>query len=216
MYIPHFNAMSEWDEIERFVKSARAADLVTIHPDGAPIATLMPAMWRDLIPQEERYGTLVMHMARANEQWKAISPGSKGLAIVHGAQAYISPSNYENKVIDHKVVPTWNYQSVHLSGIVEVSEDLELLRQIVTDLSKLHEENRESPWLVSDSDPTYFEKQLKGIIAVTLKITKVEAKSKISQNKSREDRERIIEDLFSSGIPGEDEIATQMQNKLNL
>ena len=215
MYIPHYNSMDEWNEIERFVKSARAADLITVNPDGAPIATLMPSLWRDANPQADQYGTLVMHMARANEQWKLITPGSKGLAIVHGAQAYISPTNYGNKFVDHKVVPTWNYQSVHLSGIVEVSEDLELLRQIVTDLANHHEKNREMPWLVADSDPTYFEQQLKGIIAVSLKITKVEAKSKISQNKLREDRERIIEDLFTSGIPGEEVIASLMQRELD-
>ncbi len=216
MYIPPFNAMADWDEIARFVNTARAADLVTVNPEGAPISTLMPTLWRDLNPEANEFGILVMHIARANEQWKLISTGSKGLAIVHGAQAYISPSSYENKAVDHKVVPTWNYESVHLSGTVEISEDIELLRHIVTDLSNFHESNRVTPWVVADSDPIYFENQLKGIVAVTLTITKVEAKSKISQNKSREDRERIIEDLFISGIPGEEVIATRMQNKLHL
>lgn len=215
MYIPHFNQMEEWDEIAQFVKSARAADLITVNPDGLPIATLMPAIWKDIDPNNGKFGTLVMHMARANEQWKLISPGSKGLAIVHGSQAYISPTNYANKLVDHKVVPTWNYQSVHLSGTVEISEDIEALRQIVTELSNFHEGSREIPWLVEDADPHYFEAQLKGIIAVVLHVTKVEAKSKISQNKSSEDRERIIEDLYISGIPGEEVIASEMQKKLN-
>ena len=216
MYIPPFDKMVGWKEIADFVKSARAADLVTVNPEGLPIATLMPAIWKDLDPSREIYGTLTMHMARANEQWKLIPPGSKGLAIVHGAQAYISPTNYGNKTVDHKVVPTWNYQSVHLSGTVEVSEDIELLRQIVTDLSNFHEAGREVPWLVADSDTKYFEQQLKGIVALVLHITKVEAKSKISQNKSGEDRARIIEDLFVSGIPGEEVIANEMQKKLVL
>ena len=207
--------MTEWDEIRSFVAAARAADLVTVSPEGLPIATLLPTAWKDLDPSRENYGTLVMHMARANEQWKLIAPGSAGLAIVHGAQAYISPTNYGNKLVDRKVVPTWNYQSVHLSGIVEVSEDIELLRQIVTELSNFHEGSREVPWLVEDSDPKYFEAQLRGIIAIVLHITKVEAKSKISQNKSREDRERIVEDLFVSGIPGEEVIATEMQRRLD-
>lgn len=215
MYIPHFNKMEEWEEIAKFVQSTRAADLVTVNPDGVPIATLMPAVWKDLDPQNEKYGTLVMHMAKGNEQWKFISPGANGLAILHGAQAYISPSNYANKLTDHKVVPTWNYQSVHMSGMVEVSEDTELLRQIVTELSNLHEGEREVPWLVEDSDPKYFEQLLHGIVAVTLHITKVEAKSKISQNRSAEDRTRIVEDLFQSGIPGEEVIASEMQRKLD-
>ena len=155
-----------------------------------------------------------MHMARANPQWKEISPGTQGLAILHGAQAYISPTNYENKYTDHKVVPTWNYQSVHLSGTVEISEDTELLRKIVTDLTHAHESTRQLPWRVEESDPHYFELQLKGIIAVILHVTKVEAKSKLSQNKSQEDRIRIVEDLFTSGIPSEDVVAVEMQREL--
>jgi transcriptional regulator len=215
MYIPSNNRVDDWDEIQRFVASIRSADLVTVNPSGIPIATLMPLVWKDLNPDAGEFGKIVMHMARGNEQWKYIEPGTHGLAIVHGAQAYISPSNYSNKFTDHKVVPTWNYQSVHLTGIVEISEDTELLRAIVTELSNLHESTREEPWDVADSDPHYFELLLKGIVAVILHVDKVEAKYKISQNKSHEERERIIEDLYQSGIAGEEVIASKMQEGLN-
>jgi len=214
MYIPPINRVEDWDEIVRFVASQRAADLVTINPDGLPIATLMPAVWEGAFDASLNYGRLVMHMSRANPQWRSIQEGTQGLAIVRGAQAYISPTNYANKDRDHNVVPTWNYQTVHLSGVVEVSEDIELLRQIVTDLTAHHEENRELPWKVDQSDPRYFEAELRGIVAVTLHVSKVEAKSKISQNKSAAERERIVEDLFTSGIPGEEVIAAQMQRYL--
>ncbi len=214
MYIPPLNRVEDWDEIQLFVASVRAADLVTVDPDGLPVSTLMPMIWEGVAPSTGNYGRLIMHMARGNQQWKTIQPGTQGLAILHGGQAYISPSNYSNKVTDHKVVPTWNYQSVHLSGTVEVSEDVELLRQIVTNLTAHHELNRDLPWSADESDPHYFELQLKGIIAVILHVNKVEAKSKISQNKSQEDRRRIVEDLYTSGIPGEEVIATEMQRFL--
>lgn len=215
MYIPPNNRLEDWDEIKDFVASIRSADLVTVDADGVPIATLMPLVWKELDPAAGNFGKIVMHMARGNNQWKSISPGTVGLAIVHGAQAYISPSNYSNKHTDHKVVPTWNYQSVHLTGRVEISEDVELLREIVSELSNFHESTREEPWLVEDSDPHYFELQLKGIVAVILHVDKVEAKSKLSQNKSCEERERIVEDLFQSGIPGEEVIASKMQEHLD-
>jgi len=214
MYIPPINRVDDWEEIVRFVASVRAADLVTVNPEGLPVATLMPMVWEDAFSDAMTYGRVVMHMARGNDQWKSITPGTQGLAILHGAQAYISPTNYSNKVTDHKVVPTWNYQSVHLSGTVEVSEDIELLRQIVTNLTTQHESRREVQWHAKEADPHYFELQLKGIIAVILRVTKVEAKSKISQNKSPEERNRIVEDLFNSGIPGEEIIAVEMQRFL--
>ena len=214
MYIPPINRVDDWSEIQRFVTGVRAADLVTVDPDGHPLATLLPLVWEPDDLDAGKYGRVIMHMARGNPQWKFITPGTPGLAIVHGAQAYISPSNYSNKLTDHKVVPTWNYQSVHMSGTVEVSEDTELLRQIVTDLTARHESPREVPWSTAESDPRYFELQLKGIVAIILQVKKVEAKSKISQNKSPEERERIVVDLFNSGIPGEEVIAAEMQRYL--
>lgn len=214
MYIPPINQVNNWSEIERFVEAARAADLITVDTTGLPIATLLPTVWEIEDLEREKFGRVIMHMARGNQQWKSINSGTQGLAIFHGAQAYISPTNYENKLTDHKVVPTWNYQSVHMSGIVEVNEDEEVLRQIVTNLTALHESPREFPWSVTESDPHYFDLQLKGIVAVILHVTKVEAKSKISQNKSQEERKRIVEDLFTSGITGEEVIAAEMQRYL--
>lgn len=214
MYVPKHFQVSEWEEITGFVAHARAADLVTTDSTGLPVATLMPGIWDTSSIDESHYGHFVMHMAKANPQWTSIEPGAQGLAIIHGPQAYISPSNYEGKLTDHKVVPTWNYKSVHLSGIVEVSADVELLRQIVSNLTELHEKERAEPWHVSDAEPKYFEAQLRGIIAVTLRVTKVEAKYKLSQNRSVEDRQRVIADLTISQLMEENAIAEEMKNTL--
>lgn len=210
MYLPKQFEISDISEISRFVTSVGAADLVTVD-GGMPIATLMPCVW---LRDETGYGTLVMHMSRGNQQWKSVTDSSIGLAIVHGPQAYISPTNYEGKQTHHKVVPTWNYQSVHFTGKVEVSENLDLLRQIVTDLTDSHEKGREVPWHVAESDETYFEAQLKGIIAVTLHIEKIEAKYKLSQNRSLLDQNAVISDLNKSEKSDERDIAEEMKRNL--
>ncbi len=185
-----------------------------MNPDGLPVATLMPCVWDTSSIDESDFGRLVMHMAKANPQWKSINSGTQGLAIIHGAQAYVSPSNYEGKLTDHKVVPTWNYQSVHLSGVVEVSEDIELLRQIVSALTDLHETERDTPWSVLEADPKYLNAQLHGIVAVTLRVTNVEAKYKLSQNRSIEDRQRVIADLASSQLTDSLVISLEMEKTL--
>ena len=214
MYVPKHFEVGEWAEITGFVARSRAADLVTVDSTGLPMATLMPAIWDTSSIGESNYGSLVMHMAKANPQWKTIEPGAQGLAIIHGPQAYVSPSNYEGKLTDHKVVPTWNYQSVHLSGIVEVSAEVELLRQIVSSLTEFHEHDRVAPWHVSEAEPKYLEAQLHGIIAVTLRVTKVEAKYKLSQNRSIEDRRRVIADLATSQRPEDRLISEEMKKTL--
>lgn len=214
MYVPKHFEVGEWAQIVGFVARARAADLVTVDSSGLPMATLLPAIWDTSAIGESHYGSLVMHMAKANPQWKSIKAGAPGLAIVHGPQAYVSPSNYEGKLTDHKVVPTWNYQSVHLSGLVEVSADVELLRKIVTELTEFHEESRTIPWQVSEAEPKYLKAQLHGIIAVTLQVSKVEAKYKLSQNRSLEDRQRVIADLASSQLIGDHLISEEMKKTL--
>jgi transcriptional regulator len=210
MYLPKHFEITDLEEIFRFVADARAADLVTVGPDGLPIATLLPCTWKDLDIEKPSYGKLVMHMSKGNQQWKLIESGGLGLAIIHGSQAYISPSNYEAKLTDHKVVPTWNYQSAHLSGTVEISEDVEQLREIVSDLTDAHETGREKPWGTGEADPAYFEAQLRGIVAVTLHITRVEAKYKLSQNRSLTDQESVKDDLLRSKRQEEQEIARRM------
>ncbi len=92
------------------VASVRTAWFVTVSTNGIPQATFLPIIWHK--------NTVVMHMARANRQWRALVPGSPALIIVTGPDAYISPSWYEQKSIDRRVVPTWDYTAVHLTDIL--------------------------------------------------------------------------------------------------
>jgi transcriptional regulator len=213
MYIPKPFQIDDWNEITAFVKRHPAINLVTVGADGKPMATLLPAIWDTSNLTEGSYGTLVTHISKGNDQWKSIKNGQVGLAIIQGAQAYVSPSNYEKKITDHKVVPTWNYQMVHLTGTLEVSEDRELLRQIVSDLTEFHESDRAKPWSASESDTSYFEAQLGGIVAITMTVTKVEAKYKLSQNRSEVDQQTVAEDLARSTKPEEREISSEMRKR---
>jgi transcriptional regulator len=151
------------------------------------------------------YGRLLGHIAIANDQWKTAQPGVQALAIVHGPQAYISPSWYESKARHGRVVPTWNYEAVHLSGTVEFHHDAEWLRGFVTRLTELHEGGRAHPWAVTDAPPEYIDGQLRAIVGVELTITAIEAKQKLSQNRSALDRAGVVAGL--KGEPGPDPAA---------
>ncbi len=200
--------------ITSFVADVAAADFVSVDKDGQPLATLMPCTWVQEPTETAPDGTLFMHMARANKQWESIVDGSRALAIVHGPQAYVSPSNYASKLEDGKVVPTWNYTSVHLSGTVTVSHDTDYLLEIVSRLTDSHEGAREKPWKTSDAPDTYMNAQLRGIVAITLHVDRIEAKEKLSQNRSLADQQGVIADLTQSAKPGEQEIGALMEDKL--
>jgi transcriptional regulator len=211
MYIPKPFLVEDWKEITSFFDRNPAINLVTVGKDGTPLASLLPAVWKSHQAVDESYGTLITHISKGNPQWKEISNGQIGLAIVQGAQAYISPTNYEKKLTDHKVVPTWNYQKLHLTGTLQVSEDVDVLREIVSELTDFHEQGREKPWSASESDPDYMKAQLQGIVAITMQVTKVEAAFKMSQNRSEADQKQIAKDLQSSVKLEEQVISSEMQ-----
>lgn len=144
-------------------------------------------------------GTLRVHMARANGQWRTIN-AQKVLVVFQGPQAYISPSLYETKRETGKVVPTWNYCMVQAKGVARVHEDAEWLhRQIIT-LTKGHEDTRITPWAVSDAPDSFIASQMKGIVGVEIEISDISGKWKMSQNRPEADRRGVAEGLNDSQV----------------
>lgn len=142
------------------------------------------------------------HVARANPHWKSID-GATGLMIVPGLDGYISPNWYPSKAEHHRVVPTWNYEVVHLHGTVQIHDEPEWKRQLVSDLTDEHEERTERPagveaWQVSDAPSEFIDGQLRAIVGVELHIATIEAKRKLSQNRPEADRLGAIDGLRSS------------------
>jgi len=214
VYLPkHFTARDQ-AAVEAFVDDAGAADLVTF--DGTkPVASLIPIIWdRPAGAQdgagEGGHGRLLGHVALANPQWRSAGPETVALAIVHGPQAYISPSWYPSTARHGKVVPTWNYVSVHITGRLTIHRDPEWLRDVVSRLTSRHEAGRPSPWRVSDAPGDFIDGQLRAIVGVEVAIAAVEAKEKLSQNRDAADRAGALEGLRHEPGPGPAAIADLM------
>jgi transcriptional regulator len=219
MYIPRHFGLEDRPQISAFVAAAGAAYLVTY--DGAELtATLLPVIWDQDDGTSHTsgngngagagYGRLLGHIALANRQWETAQPGVPALAIVSGPQAYISPGWYAAKREHGRVVPTWNYVTVHFTGPVTFHRDPEWLRGLVTRLTTKYEGQREQPWHVTDAPPAFIDGQLRGIVGVELSVTRVEAKAKLSQNRGAADRAGAIEGLRGEDDPGSAEIADLM------
>jgi transcriptional regulator len=194
MYIPTQFRIEHLPEIHAAMRATRLASLVTMGPDGL-MATPLPMM---LDPADGPFGTLHAHVAKANPQWRASTPG-EGMVIFSGPDAYVSPSLYPSKQRDGKVVPTWNYVAVHAYGVPEFFEDAAPLLDVVRRLTDLHEGKRADPWAVSDAPESFIQSQLKGIVGVRLQITRLEGKRKVSQNRQPEDRAGVKAGLGASG-----------------
>ena len=190
LYVPRFNAMDA-DDVRPFVAAVATAQLVTVGADGAPDATFLPVLWEG--------DRLVGHVARANAHWRRMVEDSPALAVVTGPDTYVSPGWYATKAEHGRVVPTWNYSVVHLRGRLRVHDDPDWVRDLVTRLTDCHEQSREEPWQVTDAPEVYVAKNLRPIVGVEILVERVEAKAKLSQNRSDEDRAGVAAGLAADG-----------------
>ena len=200
MYIPaHFKPDDE--AVHELLNEQGAADLVTSTGHGL-LATMLPFLYD--APGSRaglgELGSLVGHVARNNQQWREPAVG-ESLVIVRGPDAYITPSWYAAKREHGRVVPTWNYITAHVYGRLVIHDDVTWLEALVRRLTARHEASRSEQWSVDDAPPDYFAGQLRAIVGVELLIDRIEAKAKLSQNRSVADIDGVIAGLAESGQP---------------
>jgi transcriptional regulator len=185
------------------------ATLVTHGPSGFR-ASILPMLFD---PDDGTHGTLRGHLARGNPQWREIDAGGDGageaLAIFDGPDAYISPAWYMEKRLTGKVVPTWNYITVQAHGTITTVHDLDWLIPHVGRLVARHEATRPDPWALNDAPDDYVRTQARAIVGLELRIARLEAKAKLSQNRSEADIEGTITGL-DAGSPTERAVAARM------
>src|SRR5438093_1231706 len=190
------------------------ATLLTHGPDGFR-ASIIPMLFD---AGDGPNGTLRGHLARGNPQWREIEASfeaggdgaGEAIAIFDGPDAYISPAWYEEKRLTGKVVPTWNYITVHAHGSLTLHPEPDWLIPHVRRLVERHESGRPDPWSIDDTPEGYVETQVRAIVGLELRITRLEAKSKLSQNRSEADIAGAIDGL-SVGSPGGQAVADAMR-----
>lgn len=200
MYIPEAFAETNLEKLQAAVQQFDFAVLVS-GSSGNLMASHLPLL---LDRTTGNKGTLLGHMARANNQWEQAA-GSEVLAIFSGPHAYISPQWYETP----KTVPTWNYVAIHAYGCLELIESeadsIALLRQTV----EVYESPRSTPWKL-DEDEEFLSRLAKQIVAFRIPIERLEGKWKLNQNHPVERRERVVRGLRASGCYNDSQIAELM------
>ena len=189
------------------------ATLVTHGPSGFR-ASILPMLFD---PDDGPHGTLRGHLARGNPQWREIETSTdaggdgagEALAIFDGPDAYISPAWYPEKRLTGKVVPTWNYVTIQAHGTITTVHDIEWLIPHVSRLVARHEAARPDPWALSDAPDDYIRTQARAIVGLELRVVRLEAKAKLSQNRSDADIAGTIGGL-DAGSPTERAVAERM------
>ncbi len=181
MYTPEHFEVADKEEALAFIKSNAFGQLISM-VDGRLFSSHIPFYY------DEEGKFLICHIARRNPQWKDIE-GQEVLVTFQGPHDYISPSWYESQG-----VPTWNYQAAHVYGKASLITEISRLKSIVNELTKIYESSFESPWI-----PEYKESMLNAIIGIEIKVTEIQCKYKLSQNRSENDRREVMKQLENRG-----------------
>ncbi len=200
---PHFEE-TDTQRIRDLVENHPLATLVA-HTASGLVANHLPVLWAD-------DDTLIGHIALANNLHQRIADDAEVLAIFHGPDAYVSPNWYPSKRVHQRHVPTWNYSTVHIHGRLTFSHDEATKRSVVAKLTRHHEQLRhgDEAWRMSDAPRDYMDSMLAGIVALRIRVSRVSAKFKLSQNREANDLEGAAAALEAAG---HGDIAAEMRRK---
>ncbi len=202
MYIPRPFLEEDPERLYALMERHGFATLITTE-DGVPVASHLP-----LLVERGTPGRILGHMARANPQWQGFSEEREVLAIFHGPHGYVSPRYYVGALN----VPTWNYAVVHAYGTPRLIEEPAEALRILRETTARFEAGAEQPWRPEDVGD-FARRLLPGLVAFELRLTRVEGKFKLSQNRAPEDRRGAMEGLEKSSFPGDRELAALMRER---
>lgn len=194
MYIPSYYQMPDAAQQAAFLRQYPFATLVSA-ADNLPSATHLPFV---LQTNDDGTWQLFSHLAKANPQAAQLSQ-SPVLVIFQEPHAYISPRFYDKKMN----VPTWNYVAVHVYGNISIlhgNDAWDVLHQMILTF----EEQYQQQW--NELPESYKRGLFDNIVAFRLDVTEVQAKKKLSQNKTAAEQERIFQSLSQSPNSSESDL----------
>ena len=193
LYIPPHFRVEDRDALYAFMERHAFGTLVTSGPAGMHVSHI------PFLPERGDDGAirLLGHVARGNEQWKALEAAEHLVAIFQGPHAYVSPSWYAN----HPSVPTWNYSVVHAHGRARLMDEAEL-HDLLMRLSATYEAGNPKPWRMSELPPAYVTSMLQMIVGFEIEVESLEGKFKLSQNRPAE-IPRVIAALEAGAVAPE-------------
>jgi transcriptional regulator len=187
VYIPeHFRSEDQAAALA-FMRANPFAILISTK-DSEPFASHIPVVIREQGGQIKLRG----HVAKANPHWRYMGEQPRCLLIFHGPHAYISPSNYETR----ENVPTWNYGAVHAYGEARTFSEIPELLNMLDDLIPTFEAAYAEQW--SALSESYRTRMLGHIVGFEIVVSRLEAKFKLSQNRTRQEQQNVIESLSHS------------------
>jgi transcriptional regulator len=191
--------LTDPDEVKRLIRENPWATFVTTTSNGI-VASHYPVV----LEEDEDGISVVSHVGRPDEQLLELGSGEM-LMIIQGPHGYISPGWYEGV----SFIPTWNHVTAHLYGVPEILSDEENFR-VLDDLVDHFEKRMPEP-ISLDIDETYARRIAKGTVGIRLRVTRFDARLKLSQDKPDHVMSSILGALEGDGPYNHTELAAEMR-----
>ena len=202
MFVPPSFAVDA-DEAWAIVEAAGAGVLVHHGVNGLASVVVPFVLGADR-------ATLTTHVAKSNDWWRDVADGDEVLIVFLAASGYVSPSYYPSRLTGTPHVPTWNYVATEVHGTVQVHHDREWLAAQTRALTDQFEASRTPPWSVDETAADYLDRQYGGIVGLTVTVTALTGKTKLSQNRTESDRQFVRQSL-AAGSGSERVVAEWMK-----
>jgi transcriptional regulator len=197
-HTPQF-LLTDEAEVRRLIRENPWATIVS-----SPASGLVASHYPVLLEEEAQGISLVSHVGRPDERLHELGE-HEILVIVQGPHGYISPSAYDSE----DFVPTWNHVTAHLYGVPEILSDEENFR-VLGELVD-HFERRMPEPVSLDVDETTARRIARGTVGIRLRVTRFDARAKLSQNKPPHVIERIVAELEGEGPYAQPHLAEEMR-----
>ena len=204
IYTPELFAVGDRDALFQTMRENSFATLI-VSKGSEPLIAHLPVL------VEEATDTLHAHVAHANPLWRELTPNREVLFVFQGPHHYISPGCYSV----HPSVPTWNYAVVHAHGTPIIVEEPARVESMLRRLVNENESASQAPWKM-DLPDDYLQKMIAAIVAFEVRITRLEGKFKLSQNRPRVDQSNVIAALRRAGSDEAARLASLMERALKV
>lgn len=191
MYIPKYHAFTDEPALHTHIANHPLGTWVCL-ADGSLVANHIPLL---LDRAHGPHGRLIGHVSRANPVWRQLGGGASSVVTFMGPQAYITPAWYPGKSEHGKVVPTWNYMTVHVHGTARAVEEPSWMLDMLTRLTDAQEAPNPAPWKVTDAPSDYVQRMLRAIVGIEITIERLEGRLKVSQDEDTADRHGTVQGL---------------------
>ena len=209
MHIPQIFEQDDSAQLKGIIRTYPFATLITYSDSGLE-ANHIPFF----LNRSDNKDVLQGHISKTNPLWKKLNDKSEVLVVFHGPNSYISPGYYPTKLETGKVVPTWNYVTVHVKGVMSYIHDQNWNMAMIENLTNQHEADQPSPWSISDAPEEFNQKMLSAIVGIEIEISSMVGKWKASQNQPERNKQGVVAGLSKSSDINVQRMATIVNDYL--